>query len=137
MVAAAEPVGDPVSAFFDSAGRAIPMPPHADEVQQELDETIADALANPLEFAACRAPPSAVATTLQVGVVTQQVLQLLLGGGEATVVEQPSLLSDVPPPIIAAPPQKRPSVPPKTRASSTPVRQSARQAESKCKVLVT
>lgn len=136
VVAAAEPASDPVSAFFDAAGRALPTPPRADEVQQELDETIADVLANPLEFAACRAPPSAVATTLQVGAVTQQVLQLQLSEGAAAVEEQPRLFSDVPPPILAAPPQRRSSAPPKTRSSSTPVRQSARQAENKCTVPV-
>ena len=50
------------------------------------------------------------------------------GGGGAAEEEPPRLFADVPPPIIAAPPPRRPSAPPKTRVSSTPVRQSARQA---------
>ncbi|XBH84069.1 hypothetical protein VPH35_072341 [Triticum aestivum] len=57
----------------------------------------------------------------------QQVMQLQLSGGTA-VEEPPRLFADVPPPVIAAPPPWRPSAPLKSRASSTPIRQSARQA---------
>lgn len=77
---------NPVTDFFDSTANDLP-PPAIDAAQLELDESIATALASPLQFAdetsvsASRASPAEANTNLQVGVVMQGVLQLQLGTG--------------------------------------------------------
>lgn len=124
-------------------------------MQLALEAEIEDKLAAPLEFeegkvsglgvvhaleppmqpdlisAACRAPPPAVATAVQVGAVTQQIVQLRLAGDQQAA---PTLFHAPAPPLIPscpAPtptPRKRSAAPLKSRAASVPVRHSARQA---------
>lgn len=143
--------------FFNSTADVIAPPPRPDSMQLQLEASIDTMLAAPMSFdteavngqpasplpltdgpppqsmqldlisAACRAPRPEVATTMQLGTMVQQVQELHLGTSPPTPRR---LFLEPAPPVIANPPAlpRRPTAPPKSRASSAPLRQSARQA---------
>uniref|UniRef100_A0A8I6YDV6 DUF4283 domain-containing protein n=1 Tax=Hordeum vulgare subsp. vulgare TaxID=112509 RepID=A0A8I6YDV6_HORVV len=76
-----------------------------------------------------RATPSAASTMeIQLGVVTGRVRELEIGGAGAGPESRGLFRTSKQQPLIATAPARRPAAPPKTRATSTPTRSSARQA---------
>uniref|UniRef100_R7W0C2 Uncharacterized protein n=1 Tax=Aegilops tauschii TaxID=37682 RepID=R7W0C2_AEGTA len=136
---------------------ALPPPPSVDRMQIVLGAEIKDKLAAPLKFvegelgspgvalelepslqpdligAVFRAPPPpAVQTAVQVGAVTQQILQLRPAGAPQAAsalfpAPAPPLIAGSPSLSPAPTPRKRPAALPKSRAASMPVRHSAGQ----------
>uniref|UniRef100_A0A8I6X3K0 Uncharacterized protein n=1 Tax=Hordeum vulgare subsp. vulgare TaxID=112509 RepID=A0A8I6X3K0_HORVV len=76
-----------------------------------------------------RATPSAASTMeVQLGAVTGRVRELEIGGTGAGPESRGLFRTSKQQPLIATSPVHRPASPPKTRATSTPTRSSARQA---------
>ncbi|KAE8768049.1 D-3-phosphoglycerate dehydrogenase, chloroplastic [Hordeum vulgare] len=76
-----------------------------------------------------KATPSAATTMeVQLGAVTGRVRELEIGGAVAGPESRGLFRTSKQQPLIATAPARRPAAPPKTRATSTPTRSSARQA---------
>lgn len=149
--AASRPTQDPVADFFRNDEALLPPPPRVDQGQLELEATIADALAAPMEFEeepvnalqlgerwppqlsmqpgaiqACRAALTPATTETRLGPITQQVQQLWIGPDGSAAAQ---LFRDTSAPLLSdASAPRRPSAPPKSRATSAPSRRSARKA---------
>ncbi|KAE8795736.1 D-3-phosphoglycerate dehydrogenase, chloroplastic [Hordeum vulgare] len=76
-----------------------------------------------------KATPSTASTMeFQLGAVTGRVRELEIGGAAAGPESRGLFRTSKKQPLIATAPARRPAAPPKTRATSTPTRSSARQA---------
>ncbi|KAE8811533.1 hypothetical protein D1007_11589 [Hordeum vulgare] len=84
-----------------------------------------------------KATPSAASTVeVQLGAVTGRVRELEIGGAVAGPELRGLFRTSKQQPLIATTPARRPAAPPKTRATSTPTRSSARQAAIRSSVPV-
>lgn len=141
-----QPPMDPVDGFFNGE-HVLPTPALLADANLDIDRNIAAVLQEPLCFSdgeggsklngthqdngtilalACKAAVPAPSMVVQLGAITRRVMQLGIHNSDDPRTPL-SLFTDIQAPLIPDVPQRRPLVPMKTRATSVPVRQSARQ----------
>lgn len=159
-------VPDPVEKFFATAKRPTLPTSQADCMAADLEAEVEEVVATPLDFHCghqstpaqglapadafgptlsgpnsspgkfnCHTPEQARTVAVQLGAVTHQIEQLEIEEDDSSCAPH-HLFKELQPPIIASEPAPRSSAPPKSRATSAPSRQSARQAAASSTVPV-